>query len=449
MSRPVRRRFAGIPDEFWIGFIIMVGLFLKLYYDMELPYDAGTIRAGVWEPMKEGLPGGGHIGMMQYYFEMRRLPDFDPRKVMCASNPPLYYISCAVFLHLTHRLMRWPIGTALHVIKCVNVFFVMTGEAVAIGILHRFGVRGRKLVVGILFLIFFPPFYHLSASLDGSAAAFMLMMVSIGSVLSWFGSRRFAALRMTAVSLGLAMMISYRSAMVIPGILILLIHAKKDGRRNQTPLKRQYPFCAAQFLVLTLLWPVYLLIRFHVPPFYTEMPNGGEIHISLLKRLLPIPKLFLVRLQSTGNASIEYNIWAQTFKTAILDFHAVNMGGAGTRFICGLAILISAAVCILAHAGFIYIMFSGRIDRVLCRFLRVGYGGMLAGYLLACFLFPVTGTMRFLYITQILIFPVTGLSLCGTGGESDNLFEKTVTFMADGLVLILALLTAFLYGFCL
>ena len=37
--------------------------------------------------------------------------------------------------------------------------------------------------------------------------------------------------------------------------------------------------------------------------------------------------------------------------------------------------------------------------------------------------------------------------VCGSGDASDNLFERAVSAAGSGLILILAFLTAFLYGF--
>ena len=438
----------GVPDEFWICFLIMVGFFLKLVYDIKVGYTAPTPYAGVWEYLPEGAAHEGHIGYIQYIFTYHALPDRDLRTLAAYSNPPLFYLYGALVLEILHRLMRWAVGTSLHCIQCINVIFVMVGECCCLGILRKLGVKGRKIVFMIVFLFFFPPFYHLSAAFNGGAMTFMLSMLSLNSALSWYNSRRYKTLVTSGIELGLGLMTSFTAVIVLPMILLVIRNGIIDGRRNEVPAGKQVRTFFLTAGLMGIWWPLYRLIRFGIPFTYVENP-GVRTTGSFLSRLNLPTAAMLRHIHTVGNAALESNIWAQTFKTAILDFHAVNMGGAGTRFICGLAILISAAVCILAHAGFIYIMFSGRIDRVLCRFLRVGYGGMLAGYLLACFLFPVTGTMRFLYITQILIFPVTGLSLCGTGGESDNLFEKTVTFMADGLVLILALLTAFLYGFCL
>ena len=190
MTRSRSRRFLGIPDEFWVGFVVMVGFFLKLVYDIELGYTRGTVSAGVWKAMKDGVPNSGQIGVIQYYFTTHHLPDFDPRSVSCFSNPPFYYIVSALYLEIFHRLLRWDIGIALHVVQCINVVYVLIGTGACIGILGKFGIRGRKMVISILFLTFFPTFYLLSGALEPAAMSYMFMMLSLQSSLSWYNSRR-------------------------------------------------------------------------------------------------------------------------------------------------------------------------------------------------------------------------------------------------------------------
>ena len=48
MSRARTRRFMGIPDEFWIGFVIMVGFFLKLVYEIISSNPDGGLAIGYY-----------------------------------------------------------------------------------------------------------------------------------------------------------------------------------------------------------------------------------------------------------------------------------------------------------------------------------------------------------------------------------------------------------------
>ena len=54
MTRAHGKRFMGIPDEFWIGFVIMVGFFLKLVYVIHLGFTSGTLNPGAWSDLTAG-----------------------------------------------------------------------------------------------------------------------------------------------------------------------------------------------------------------------------------------------------------------------------------------------------------------------------------------------------------------------------------------------------------
>ena len=91
MNKTKTKRILGFPDLFWIGFVIMVGFFLKLVYDIQAGWTITSHDLGVW--LEEGWrPGGGVLGVIQYYYNMHRLPDIDPRTLTGYAGPPLYYM---------------------------------------------------------------------------------------------------------------------------------------------------------------------------------------------------------------------------------------------------------------------------------------------------------------------------------------------------------------------
>ena len=181
----------------------MVGCFLKLVYDTRISYSAFTINAGSWMEFADGHPNPGHIGLMQYYMTVMHLPDFDPRTVTCYSNPPFYYILCAAILKIIHQMMGWQIGTCLHCLLCLNAIYVLVGEICGIIMAVGFGIRDRKLVVTILILTFFPGFYNLTSTLDGTAFCYMCMMLALNAARSWYVSRRSKTLRTCGIWRGI------------------------------------------------------------------------------------------------------------------------------------------------------------------------------------------------------------------------------------------------------
>lgn len=447
MARARNKRFLGIPDEFWIGFVIMVGLFLKLVYCTAISYDSYTLHAGSWTQIVDGKPNPGHLGLIQYYMTYMHLPDFDPRNVQCYANPPFYYIVCGLIMKIIHQMIGWSAGISLHCLLCLNVIYVAVGEGCALGIVSKFGIRGRKYVICVLYLTFFPAFYNLCSTLDGSAMSFMFMMLCLNSVLSWYESRRGKTLLQLGINLGLGLMTSYTVLMVLPAMIVIFRNGCIDGRRSEIPYGKQFKRFGIAVAILGLWWPVYLLIRFHVPLFYVETEGNILIRKSFFSRI-KIPGTNLLRnLHFTGDPSLDYNIWAQTFKTALFDFFALDFRNSVTYFLGRFALGLSIAMWILEHVMWIWSGITQRVDRVRRTFLMAGYFTILIGYIVVCFRYPYIENMRFMAITPILIFPLVGMGLCGDGTANDNYFERGTTEIMNWMVLVFSIIIAFLFGF--
>lgn len=447
MTRARSKRFMGVPDEFWIGFVIMVGFFLKLVYDIKLGYTQGTFQAGEWAAFRDGMPNSGHIGLIQYLFTYHRLPGVDPRLFPCYANPPFYYIVSSLILEIVHRIFGWEIGVALHMLQCVNVIYVLVGESFGIAILRKFGVRGRKLVICIVFLMFFPVYYNLAAVISPDALAFMLLMMILNSALSWYHSRRNNSLVNTAVLIGLGMMTSVYTLPVLPPVILLMYHAVIDGRRNMVPLRKQYKLFGIIAALMSLWWPVYKMIRFRLSPFYHDAPYGIRITEPFIERLRIPDSGMLWHLHTNGSGPLESNVWAQAFKTAVADFHAINISMTGTYIFAMLAVYLSVAICIISHLMLIHVLRKKRVERVYAQFIVVGYLSVLIGYLLLTWRIPYAGTMDFKKFAVILIFPLIGIGLCGEQEERSGSFERILSPVVTGMILLLSLITAFLFGY--
>ena len=437
----------GVPDEFWIGFVIMVGFFLKLIYDIKLGWNAGTMNAGVWQDLESGVyTPGGHLSVLQYYFTHHMLPDVDPRTAACFSNPPLYYITSSIILEILHRMMGWSISISLHLVQCMNVIYVMVGECCGIGILQKFGLRGRKQVVSILFLIFFPVFYNLSGAMDGSAMCFMYSMLALNSALSWYDSRREKTLRSCAIEIGLGLMVSPAAALVLPPVIYLIRKSAVDGRRNETPVPEQIRMFTVIVAVLGLWWQVYLMIRFRLPLFYVNTDGLSRTAGSAGSRFA-LPSLAMFRhIHMDGTAVLESNFWAQTLKTAAADFLAIDISRGAIRACVLVLFALAGAVLLIQHAMLFYTLLSMRMEHVHAVFIIIGELTFITGYIAACLIYPYTEMMDFKRIAPALVFPLIGMGLCG-GEISDSPFEKVTSAVSGFLVLLLSVLTAFLYGF--
>lgn len=443
-------KFMGVPDEFWIGFLIMVGVFLKLYYAISVDFLSIHADSGAWLAGTATQPGPGHIGVIQYYYTYHALPQMEPLQFPYFGNPPLFYIVAALIVDIFHRLFGWQISIALRMVLVFNTVFVLTGTSCGIAILRKFGVRGRKLVLCIFFLMYFPAFYNLSASLDPSAMAFMLTMLCMNTMLSWYHSRRAGTLTHCALQFGLAMMTSESAIILLPPLLLLMLHAHADGRRNHIPLGKQYVRFGFIAGVLSLWWPVYRLLRYHLPPFYIPASFGKRVDSSFFSRLLLPESNLLWHLHTEGYGAAEHNIWAQTFKTSVVDFHSINLSMDEIYILAFLAVCLAVAVFILSHVMLVRVLSRKRLPRVFRDFIIVGYAAVLVYYLFICWRYPYIGTMDFKRIAPVLIFPLVGIGLCGVKGGSGGAIPVMDSALSSAVAIMLVLLcglSMFLFGF--
>lgn len=451
MENAQTKRILGIPDEFWIAFVIMIGIFLKLIYDITTGYQVSTHDMGTWKNITAGTVNSGHLGVIQYYFTYHHLPDFNPALYSCYSNPPLFYVVCALILEIIYRINGWDIRFCLNFLQCMNVVYVTVASFCGIGILRKFGVQGRKLVACILFLTFFPAFYNIGATLNNDAMCFMFMMLALNAAVGWYQTRRLKTIVFTAVWLGLGMMSKLNAVIIAPAIGMLFIFALRDKRTENKALWKQYGIFAAISIPLGMWWPIYNFIRFRMPIFYVqsisdEWQQLAEYYTIPQRLMIPGIGLFL-QPHLIADRTVEYNIWAQTFKTAVFDEQAINMSMQGTYIMSLTVLFLSIFICILLHVMWIHTLLRNRLQLPFKVFTVVGYLSILISYLKFCFSYPVVCTMNFRYIPVILIFPLAGMALCGTGSEDDSTFEKITSKTVSWAILVFSVMTAFLFGF--
>lgn len=449
MNRTKTKRILGFPDLFWIGFVIMVGFFLKLVYDIQAGWTISSHNLGMW--LEEGWkPGGGVLGVIQYYYHMHRLPDIDPRTLTGYAGPPLYYMVAACLMGLFHGLMGWSVSISIHLIQALNVIYVEVAMGCGISILQKFGVRGRKLVTSILFLTFFPALYNLSASLTSDAMCFMMSMLCLSSALSWYQTRQKRRLMITALELGIGLMCGYRVILVLPAILSLFVSAWEDGRTNTSILRNHMATFFAEAGVLGILWPLRQFICFGLSPFHVdpEMESWRSlVGVSWLERLAPPTGSQMTAVHMTGSTSEISNIWAQLIKTSIFDENALTLDLTGTRKLAVALLYVVIFSCLLAHVMLVWTLAVNRRNRAFFRFEVWGYGSMFGIYIVWCLLHPTAGMVNFRFIPEIMIFPLLGMGMCGDRTDDDILIERVTSIASAYLIFMMAVMTAFLFGF--
>ncbi len=451
MNELKTRRILGFPDEFWIGFVIMIGIFLKLVYNVSAGYEGCTSNLGSWSAVVNDIPNSGHLGVLQYYYFYHHLPNFDPTLIAGYTNPPLYYIVGALILELFNGVMKWNLGSVLHCIQCINFIYVLVGMFAGIGMFSKMGIKGRKYVMLLLFLMFFPGLYNLGAGIDNAPMAFMFAMLAMNKAFKWYEQRNKRNLIGSAIMLGLCMMTKLFYGIVAIPIASLFIMARFYDRR--CPNKDLYINMGVYTVIsLVLGWwyPIRNLIKFGTSPFYIILENDSWQYVTTysIGQRLGLPSLNeLFQLHQTTNTYYEYNILAQTFKTTVVDEKALNLSTVGPLFIARLLVIFLILFTILAIVMLIRALAGYRMTLEKKIFVGIGLASSIIFYIIRCLKSGTVSAMNFREIPFAIFFLCMGVGLCGRATSQDTPFEKATTAIAHFFIVVIALMSAFLFGF--
>lgn len=451
MDNTKTRRILGFPDEFWIGFLVLIGIFLKIVYDVTAGYSISTHNLGEWQAIVNDIPNGGHLGVIQYYMTYFKLPSFDPTLISGFTEPPLFYAFSALLLKYFYLVLGWELGTVLHCIQCLNAVFVMVGSFTSVSILTKFGVRGRKKVYALLFLMFFPGFYNLGAAMDNTPLAYMFVMLALNKVLRWYELRRKRDLIWSASFWALAMMTKlFAFVLIIPITALFLMATFYDRRASHGKMAQTAGIFYGIALIPGLFYPIRNFVKFGISPFLVEAERADWQNIGVYSagQRLGLPRLAeLTHLHLSKQNFYEYNIWGQTVKTAVVDERALNLTLSFTK---GLAVILVFAVAVFALLSLVMLIrafIGGRMMTEHKVFTGAALGGMLLCYVVKCLEYPYVSVMSFRQIPMLVIFFLSGYCLCGYAADSDNLFEKVTSRLGTVLIVTISVLSAFLFGF--
>ena len=451
MKEKNARMIMGFPNQFWIGVVIMIGVFLKIVYDVSAGFELSTHNVGTWTQIVNDIPNSGHIGVIQYYYTYHHLPNFDPTLIVGYSNPPLFYILSALIVQICHVFIGWPIGSVLHCIQCLNAVFVMAGCFIGLGMLGKMGLKGKKYVACLVFVMFFPGFYTLGASLDNTPLAFLFAMLAMSNMVKWYELRTTKCLYKCGIFLGLGMMTSLTALAALVPIVVLYLFARFYDRRSTVKVwAKQGGISLAIALVLGFFYPVRNLIRFGTPIFYIDQETAAwqQVGSYSLWQRIGLPSFqSLTHLHLSEETYYEYNIWGQLFKTSVVDESALNLDFRITHLFAVVLLVLVILFAVLSTVMFVRMMFAGRVGLDHRLFLLSGLVTAVIAYMVTCLTNATVSTMNFRLFPFAVFFLLAGFGLCGKYNEQDGIFEKVTTRIGVAMIIAISVLSAFLFGF--
>ena len=238
--------------------------------------------------------------------------------------------------------------------------------------------------------------------------------------------------------------------------MILAVRDKRFVRKTlKAPYKKIFKAPFTRFFIIAgigaLWWPVYNFIRFGVPLFYRKFSYEswemlkGKYSGWMRIRIPSINEFSDLQIDSGGKYL--YNIWAQTLKTSIFDYNAINMELRVTYIMAGLLLFMNILLCLLFHVMWIRSLMGHRMKREVKVFTGVGYLGALIGYAVFCLRNPIVSAMNFCFIPTIILYPITGMAICGAAGRNATGLDRILTRVCNWVIVIFAVVAAFLFGY--
>ncbi len=422
---------------------MLSGMLLKLSYVIYTP---------VWCRQHDVIDfgaGEGHAAYMEYILTHKALPDFDPRTVWAFFQPPLHHIISAVWMWLNIRLgiaegrMHKNVQLLPLMYMCLTMFIVYM-------ICKELEMKKRSVFVTMLIASFHPIYILMSASLNNDALSVMLSAASIYFAICWYKRPNVWRIILLALSTGLAMSAKLSSALIAPGIGLMMIFKVVTGTdkfkdRHELLKYTGRLFVFALIVVpLGLWWTVRNMILFNMPATY--IPEVGEqvertgIVPMLLEAGTASPFLYM---KANGYPYDEYNLILATLKSSLFgegDF--VNISPYLT--LAGW-ILFFAAIIVLALQIIAFVRMSTQKDCGVDPGIRLMLAAVFIVSLIGYVAFALSGmnlsAMNFRYCAAAASIPAVFLGLwherletLGRIGVSRTIMTVSVLFALSSCV---------------
>ena len=293
---------------------MVLGAILKASYILYTP---------VWERQHDVIDfgaGEGHAAYIEYILYNKSLPDFDPRSVWAFFQPPLHHFISAAWMWIGIRLKI--VERQLYEnVQVLPLCYLLIMTLIIYAICKELDMTNEAMLVTMLIVSFHPIYIQLSGSINNDALALVLSALALYIALIWYKKPSFWKIILLGASIGLAMMAKLSSALVAPGIGVMMVYKiVPDFKKDKSVLGRyagQLLGFAAVVFPLGLWWPVRNLIKWNMPVNY--IPEVGE---QLVKTDF-VSRVFDVRTSSVfpcmivnGDEYDEYNVILAMFKTS-------------------------------------------------------------------------------------------------------------------------------------
>lgn len=435
--------------SFWI--IMLVSFVMRLIYAVRMKFDCAP--HDLFYMTNDGTIGHGHLGYIEYFYNFRQLPDFDPTSHWSFYNPPLHHIISAVFYGI-NRSFGLDSEGALELLQVMPVLVCTVSIFVVYLIIKEFNLDSNLSKAFTVLAAFYPPLFWMSASLTSDPLSLMFMLLGVLFTIRWYKNQSFTNIIGIALSIGLGMMTKLNVAYIAFGtafiFLWILIGAIRSKGNVATLIKQYVVFCVI-CVPLGLWWPIRCKVLFDMPFNYIQRLPEGCMDLTgyTLWQRFGFPSFEQLQTSFVSiNEDLDCNLWWTLIKSFLFD-EDTSM----RPFTVPLAMLNDitlkvALVVLFVMTGltlYFFIKKSSRADRVTKIYLTLLVVPVMASYIVFNINYPFICTISSRYIAVLYIVPLiaSGCALSEIKSEKFSKYFAVGAYAMSGLLACLFVLFCF------
>ena len=372
----------------------LVRLIYVLYTGIDVrQHDVETFGSGI-----------GHSGYIEYFYNYKKLPNFDVREVWQFYHPPLHHILAAFHL----RVMTFfgvPYDTAVESLQMLTLYYSMLSLLISYRILRELQISSKALIAVFAVLCFHPTFIILSGSINNDILAVTFFLGALLYSIRWYKNCTVKNILKIALCIGLGMMTKLSVWMVAPAVAVLFLIAliKNHKKIKRTKYLLQFTCFGAVCLPLGLWWSVRNYILWQVPPSYVPRLETDSFQYignhAVLERLFNFNfRQFLGVYDRWGDPYFEFNPTVGLLKTAMFGEYINDTAYPSIAVFGFLLFWLGAVLALISVIAYVTVgIKDSKIPAAVRCLLLITVATTIAMYYYFCLEFPFTCTQNIRY----------------------------------------------------
>lgn len=401
----------------------------------------------------DGTIAHGHLGYIEYFYNFKQLPDFNPMSHWSFYNPPLHHILSAIGYGFW-RALGFNSDGALEMLQVQALVICTVSIYLLKNIIEEFKIRESLKLTFTTLAAFFPPLVWMSASLSSDPLSFMFLLIAVLYSIRWYKNQTFKNIIGIALGIGLGMMtkltvayVSFSTAFLFLYALIELIKSKKSVVNHI----KQYAVFGAICVPLGLWWPIRCKVLFDMPFNYIQrLPEDCQYlgNYSLLQRFgFPTSEQLACNFVSI-NEDLDCNVWWTMIKTFLFDEDTSMKPYTVTlTLINEIALKVSLIMFLVAFILMVkmFVTKSKRVNWVNKVYFLLLTLPIMASYIYFQIDYPFVCTMNARYITVVFTVPLISSAIAVSDIRNEKLdrYFSLGAYLMSGLIGLLFVVFVF------